>query len=275
MVVELMKNYSKIKSFVSESEETAATMEMECKTVADLAMNKFKKVISLVGRSRIGHARFRRAPVAPPPPSPPPTSFSLLSNRVTELEHFSNEEPDNKIYCPKPINQVPPSIGAVNQNSEKTVNFSYSPAISGANSFTQVSSAAKPPSSSLKRKCTLSENVLSVKCNETSGQCHCSKRRKQRVKMVIRVPAIGTRISDIPPDNYSWRKYGQKPIKGSPYPRSYYKCSSVNGCPARKHVERALDEPTMLIVTYEGDHKHSLSNAQTNNFILESSRGKV
>lgn len=39
--------------------------------------------------------------------------------------------------------------------------------------------------------------------------------------------------------------------------RGYYRCSCVNGCPARKHVERALDDPTMLVVTYEGEHCHS------------------
>lgn len=37
----------------------------------------------------------------------------------------------------------------------------------------------------------------------------------------------------------------------------YYKCSSMRGCPARKHVERASDDPAMLIVTYEGEHSHS------------------
>ena len=65
-------------------------------------------------------------------------------------------------------------------------------------------------------------------------------------------------MADIPSDEFSWRKYGQKPIKGSPHPRGYYKCSSVRGCPARKHVERALDDAMMLIVTYEGDHNHAL-----------------
>ncbi|KAL4336297.1 hypothetical protein GQ457_07G043690 [Hibiscus cannabinus] len=80
---------------------------------------------------------------------------------------------------------------------------------------------------------------------------------KNRLKKVIRVPAISSKIADIPSDEYSWRKYGQKRIKGSPYPRGYYKCSAVRGCPARKHVERAPDDPSMLIVTYEWEHRHS------------------
>ncbi|GMI76116.1 WRKY DNA-binding protein 21 [Hibiscus trionum] len=106
-----------------------------------------------------------------------------------------------------------------------------------------------------KKKCSARGEEGSVKCGSNS-KCHCSKKRKHRVKRSIKVPAISNKLADIPPDDYSWRKYGQKPIKGSPHPRGYYKCSSMRGCPARKHVERCLEEPSMLIVTYEGEYNH-------------------
>ncbi|KVH94322.1 DNA-binding WRKY [Cynara cardunculus var. scolymus] len=74
----------------------------------------------------------------------------------------------------------------------------------------------------------------------------------------IKVPAVSNKLADIPPDEYSWRKYGQKPIKGSPHP-------SMRGCPARKHVERCLDDSAMLIVTYEGEHNHTRLPSQSAN----------
>ena len=39
-------------------------------------------------------------------------------------------------------------------------------------------------------------------------------------------------------DGYKWRIYGKKKVKGSEYPRSYYKCTYPN-CPAKKKVEHA------------------------------------
>ncbi|XP_024981696.1 probable WRKY transcription factor 21 [Cynara cardunculus var. scolymus] len=115
-----------------------------------------------------------------------------------------------------------------------------------------------------KPRCSARGDDESAKCG-SSGRCHCSKKRKHRIKRSIKVPAVSNKLADIPPDEYSWRKYGQKPIKGSPHPRGYYKCSSMRGCPARKHVERCLDDSAMLIVTYEGEHNHTRLPSQSAN----------
>ncbi|KAF5732471.1 WRKY transcription factor 2 isoform X1 [Tripterygium wilfordii] len=55
-------------------------------------------------------------------------------------------------------------------------------------------------------------------------------------------------------DGYNWRKYGQKQVKGSEYPRSYYKCTHPN-CQVKKKVERSHEGHIMEII-YKGSHNH-------------------
>lgn len=88
------------------------------------------------------------------------------------------------------------------------------------------------------------------------------KRRKNQAKKVVCIPAPAAAVPGkttgevVPSDLWAWRKYGQKPIKGSPYPRGYYRCSSSKGCPARKQVERCRTDPNMLVITYNSEHNH-------------------
>ncbi|MQL98110.1 hypothetical protein Taro_030812 [Colocasia esculenta] len=77
------------------------------------------------------------------------------------------------------------------------------------------------------------------------------RRKNQQKRVVCQVPADG-----LSADMWAWRKYGQKPIKGSPYPRGYYRCSSSKGCLARKQVERSRNDPGMFVITYTGEHNH-------------------
>ncbi|KAK4583638.1 hypothetical protein RGQ29_026391 [Quercus rubra] len=71
-------------------------------------------------------------------------------------------------------------------------------------------------------------------------------------KYTLKIKSYGNPMAD---DGYKWRKYGQKSIKNSPNPRSYYRCTNPR-CSAKKQVERSSEDPEALIITYEGLHLH-------------------
>ncbi|XVF52979.1 hypothetical protein PTKIN_Ptkin05aG0061500 [Pterospermum kingtungense] len=95
------------------------------------------------------------------------------------------------------------------------------------------------------------QSAISGINNKDSAKPRRSSRKNQQNRVVQHVTADA-----LPSDIWAWRKYGQKPIKGSPYPRSYYRCSSSKGCLARKQVERSCKDPRMFIITYTAEHSH-------------------
>ncbi|MCO5573770.1 hypothetical protein L7F22_027544 [Adiantum nelumboides] len=89
--------------------------------------------------------------------------------------------------------------------------------------------------------------------NNSTKRRNCGHRKR-----VVYVPFCENKQRGEAPlsDTWAWRKYGQKPIKGSPFPRGYYRCSSSKGCPARKQVERSRNDPSTFMVTYTAEHNH-------------------
>nr|UVI62171.1 WRKY transcription factor [Rehmannia glutinosa] len=102
------------------------------------------------------------------------------------------------------------------------------------------------------------------------------KMKKIKARRKVREPRFCFKTMsevDVLDDGYKWRKYGQKVVKNTQHPRSYYRCTQDN-CRVKKRVERLADDPRMVITTYEGRHIHSPSHdeddshasAQLNNF---------
>ncbi|PWA69472.1 WRKY13 [Artemisia annua] len=187
---------------------TTTTTTVDYTAVADVAVNKFKKFISLLDRSSTGHARFRRGPISQnqipiqkkstltPVPSPaniPATAPSMIQE---------------KVFAPVSIQQRVVKSGSFERKDVPTATINFagaavvaSPATSFMSSLTgdtdglqpsmssgfqitnmsQVSSAGQPnaSNSSFKRKCN-SVDDSHTKCTNSSGRCHCTKKRYKK-----------------------------------------------------------------------------------------------
>ncbi|XP_057426767.1 WRKY transcription factor 23-like [Lotus japonicus] len=124
---------------------------------------------------------------------------------------------------------------------------------------------ATPNSSSISS--TSSEAVINDEQNKTVDQTEDDEHNKTKKQLKAkktnqkrqREPrfAFMTKSEvDHLEDGYRWRKYGQKAVKNSPFPRSYYRCTSAS-CNVKKRVERSFTDPSIVVTTYEGQHTHS------------------
>ncbi|XP_042386146.1 WRKY transcription factor WRKY51-like [Zingiber officinale] len=227
----------------------------EFRDIADQTIAKLKNVISVMKRT--GHARFRRCPqlgaaifsdppsIAHPPAVAPRTATLDFTKPKKILSVSDTASMSNSSF----LSALSGGEGSVTRKSGYS-----SVLVPSAGAASSVVRGGRPP---LVRSHHRKDSHDHPRCAGAGspGPCHCAKKRN-RDKKTVRVPAISSRNAEIPADEYSWRKYGQKLIKGSPYPRGYYRCSGVKDCPARKQVERAADDPTMLVVTYDGEHRH-------------------
>ncbi|CAH9100524.1 unnamed protein product [Cuscuta epithymum] len=197
---------------------SAVEPSADYQAVADAAVGKFKKFISLLDRNRTGHARFRKGPIcntantAPrhtkkTDPQPEPEVSGRF--RVTE----SSEKPQTggqKMFTPSQIQLLPPLphnhhqtpkvVPAASERKEpsSTINFAASPASSVPSSFmssltgdtesfqwtnlSSMSSAGRPPlsTSSFKRKChSMDDSALKCASGGGSGSGRCHCPKKR------------------------------------------------------------------------------------------------
>lgn len=193
----------------------------------------------------------------------PLQSFSFQSTAATaSLDIVKNEDPSSFAFKPlagsNPSSDMQPlgnlaSFGYNHHQSLKGVQDDArmwaSPIFSQTNA-TVADSSSEPPT-------TGTSAMQVVPLQSVPSQAASFEEQQQRqlsdFNQTAIVPPTGVeRPSD---DGYNWRKYGQKHVKGSEYPRSYYKCTHPS-CPTKKKIERSLDGHVTEIV-YKGVHNHN------------------
>ncbi|CAN6337287.1 unnamed protein product [Urochloa humidicola] len=103
-----------------------------------------------------------------------------------------------------------------------------------------------------------SAGIRKRKTERTRGHSPDASPAKRSKRMRVRGGEKGTRVEkrQTMEDGFIWRKYGQKEIHGSKYPRLYFRCTykDDHGCMARRQVQRLEAEPSVFLITYFGDH---------------------
>ncbi|GLT65014.1 hypothetical protein SLA2020_374710 [Shorea laevis] len=220
-------------------------------------------------RTGSGVPKFMRIPSHSLPISPPavsPSSYSAIYAGMSLAELL--ESPvllNSSTILPSPTTGTFPSqafnwkpnsgdnLPNVKQEDKNMSDFSFHPQPIFKSStqptkpddFASGKKMVKPEFTQMK---SFSSEIANIQNNsQTNGGFQTEYNNYQQQSQ----PVKGNGRSD---DGYNWRKYGQKQVKGSENPRSYYKCTYPS-CPTKKKVERSLDGQITEIV-YKGSHNH-------------------
>lgn len=186
----------------------------------------------------------------------------LLGINQDFLSSSSSSLFDSFNFIQSPFIPPPPNVSSQNQQPQPRpsgVVFVPSPAVPESSEVlnTTTTTPTTPNSASV----SSSSNEEEQSKGGDGDQDHDDKtklkpqKKKQKRAKEPRVAFMTKSEVDHLDDGYRWRKYGQKAVKNSPYPRSYYRCTAP-GCGVKKRVERSSDDPTIVVTTYEGLHTH-------------------
>ncbi|KAL5996487.1 WRKY transcription factor [Asimina triloba] len=170
-----------------------------------------------------------------------PSKSSMGFMELLGLQDYAPSLLDFPPLQPPP---APPAAAASLPESSDTVNF-----------------PTTPNSSSISSSSTEAANEDQAKPVEDEEQQHKpkkqskAKKKNQKREREPRFAFMTKSEVDHLEDGYRWRKYGQKAVKNSPFPRSYYRCTSTM-CGVKKRVERSSEDPSIVVTTYEGQHTH-------------------
>ncbi|MBA0614457.1 hypothetical protein Godav_014754 [Gossypium davidsonii] len=151
-------------------------------------------------------------------------------------------------------------------NSKQTVDDSVRINIDNTENPSTPNSSVSSPSNG---GTAVEDSSKTNKGSEHEKSKKVNKPKKERQQREPRFAFLTKTEIDVLEDGYRWRKYGQKAVKNSPYPRSYYRCTTQK-CGVKKRVERSFQDPSVVITTYEGRHNHQIPISLRGNNITSS-----
>ncbi|KAJ8555814.1 hypothetical protein K7X08_013310 [Anisodus acutangulus] len=176
----------------------------------------------------------------PPPPLPPPP---LLSNDLSPANFFM-----------QPPNQLPMQN---NYNSQVGCdNIDWAGFLSGSStnneSIATMSNVSINPRNIMMESGEQHQQQIQ---EQHGGLCRDKGKFRKRKYVPPRIAFHTRSTEDILDDGYKWRKYGQKAVKNSTHPRSYYRCTH-HTCNVKKQIQRLSKDTSIVVTTYEGIHNH-------------------
>ncbi|CAI9102032.1 OLC1v1000220C1 [Oldenlandia corymbosa var. corymbosa] len=204
------------------------------------------------------------SPMLMPPHNPQP----ILPFLFPSSNHYSSHDDPNRVIVPETIHHddLPglgflPSSTLMHGNDQNILPYFAS----NINS-----ECVGNNNNNLQRYVSLAEATTAAADNEKmmswagggstsstgGGGGGCGGKNKKSSSTPVPKVVFQTRSpDDILDDGYRWRKYGQKSVKNSKYPRSYYRCSH-HTCNVKKQIQRLSKDTGIVVTTYEGVHNH-------------------
>ncbi|CAI9779056.1 unnamed protein product [Fraxinus pennsylvanica] len=173
---------------------------------------------------------------------------------MEELKSFSSSQGFEDDLIKELLNDESPLFMPYQETSMETNSITSSPSDSTINPLlvSALHSGHATQDDDIERVLSYTNYEAVPEAYRTSLMLERGLNKEQESKYTMRIKCCGNVMAD---DGYKWRKYGQKSIKSSPHPRSYYRCTNPR-CSAKKQVERSSDDPDSLTITYEGLHLH-------------------
>ncbi|XP_055801275.1 WRKY transcription factor 71-like isoform X2 [Solanum dulcamara] len=173
------------------------------------------------------------------------SAFGMSCSSSSELvcPHVDNQDSTRKSSVSATIKPV------LDSPLEDQTNIEISPTPNSSISSTSNEAGGQEDSSKIKKH-------IQEKGGQEEGEdkskkeCKAKKKGEKKEKEPRFAFMTKSEIDNLE-DGYRWRKYGQKAVKNSPFPR----CTTQK-CNVKKRVERSYEDPSIVITTYEGQHNH-------------------